>query len=138
MSKVNPLSCKEMKPMTTTTPFTGPDTQTDRLDRLERDNRSLRERLDKLEKHRGNTIASLIGNVILLISAALLIDYLGFLPSFVERLPLKARTVEADDYILRGQDGRPWGVLHVAGQELSVARYGADGRLQKDEPLAKP
>jgi hypothetical protein len=73
--------------------------------RLEKENRNLLSRVEKLEKRRGSSIPALIANVLLLVSAGLLASYLGLLPPAVDRLPLAARTVEAEEFILRPKDG---------------------------------
>jgi hypothetical protein len=122
-----------------TTPSSGADTQAARLERVERENRLLRERLDKLEKRTGSNLASLIGNIILLVSAGLLLDYLGVFPSAVQRLPLKAKTVEAEQYRLVSEDGTPLGIIQVSGDQTTITRYGPEGQpVKKELPPSKP
>jgi hypothetical protein len=76
------------------------------LNRLEQENRNLIKRLEKLEKKRGTALAAFVANVILLVSAGLLIGYLGLFPPGVERLPLEARTVTAGEFILHNGSQR--------------------------------
>ena len=72
--------------------------------KLERDCRNLQTRLEKLEKRRG-WFAAALGNVLLLVLAGLMADYLGWFPPAVDRLPLAARTVEAEEFVLRDRAG---------------------------------
>ncbi len=81
-----------------------PDFET-RMTRLEKENHSLAARLKTLEKQRRSTVPAFLANVILLISAGLLVGYLGFFPAGVDRLPLQARKVEAEEFVLRGKGG---------------------------------
>jgi hypothetical protein len=76
------------------------------LARLEKENRNLTSRLEKLEKQRRSSIPALIANVFLLVMAGLLANYLGLFPPPIETLPLRARTVEAQEFIIRNRDGR--------------------------------
>jgi hypothetical protein len=72
--------------------------------KLERDCRNLQTRLEKLEKRRG-WFAAALGNVLLLVLAGLMADYLGWFPPAVDRLPLAARTVEAEEFVLMDRAG---------------------------------
>ena len=72
--------------------------------KLERDCRNLQTRLEKLEKRRG-WFAAALGNVLLLVLAGLMADYLGWFPPAVDRLPLAARSVEAEEFVLRDRAG---------------------------------
>src|SRR5260370_12225288 len=92
-----------------------PDFET-RMTRLEKENHSLAARLKTLEKQRRSTVPAFLANVILLISAGLLVGYLGFFPSGVDRLPLQAGKVEADEYILRGKEGTVYARLIVTNE----------------------
>jgi hypothetical protein len=118
-----------------TTPSIGPDTVSDRLEKLERSNHNLAGRISQLEKQRASGFAALAANVIVLLSAALLIDYLGFLPPFVQRLPVAASIVAADEFVLRDADGKRWGKIHISQQQAVLTRYGRDGQPNKEEPL---
>jgi hypothetical protein len=72
--------------------------------RLEKENRNLVTRLEVLEKQKGSAVAALIANAALILSVVLLVGYLGFFPPGIIRLPLQARTVEADEIILNCRD----------------------------------
>jgi hypothetical protein len=72
--------------------------------KLEKDLRNLQSRLEKLEGRRG-WLAAGLGNVLLLVLAGLLADYLGWFPPRVDRLPLAARSVEAEEFVLRDRAG---------------------------------
>jgi hypothetical protein len=72
--------------------------------KLERDYRNLQTRLEKLERRRG-WFAAALGNVLLLCLAGLMADYLGWFPPAVDRLPLAARSVEAEEFVLRDRAG---------------------------------
>jgi len=72
--------------------------------KLERDCRNLQSRLEKLERRRG-WFAAALGNVLLLVLAGLMADYLGWFPPAVDRLPLVARTVAAEEFLLRDRAG---------------------------------
>jgi hypothetical protein len=72
--------------------------------RLEKENRNLVTRLEVLEKHKGSAVTALIANTVLILCAVLLAGYLGLFPSSIVRLPLQARTVEADEIILNCRD----------------------------------
>ena len=79
-----------------------------RMSQLEKENHNLAARLQKLEKQRRSSFPVFIANVILLVCAGLLAGYLGFfrfLPWPVERLPVQAGRVEAQEYILQDRDG---------------------------------
>jgi hypothetical protein len=75
------------------------------VDRLEKDNRNLIKRVEKLEKERRSSIPALIANVILLVSAGLLASMLGLFPPPIERLPLHAKTVTAEEFVVRNPEG---------------------------------
>lgn len=83
------------------------------VERLERDNRQLLERVAKLEKQKGSFLAALLGNALLLVVAGLLVGYLGFFPKEVDRLPLSARKVEAEEFVLRNKEGAVLARLQV-------------------------
>jgi hypothetical protein len=72
--------------------------------KLEKDFRHLQSRLEKLERRRG-WFAAALGNILLLVLAGLMADYLGWFPPAVDRLPLAARTVEAEEFVLRDRAG---------------------------------
>lgn len=74
--------------------------------RLEQENRNLVKRVEKLEKQRGSSLAALLANVLLLVTAGLLADYLGLFPSQVERLPIQARSVASEEFIVRTREGQ--------------------------------
>jgi hypothetical protein len=118
-----------------TAPAIGPSSVSDRLEKLERANHNLAGRIAQLEKQRASTIAALAANVILLVCAVLIVDYLGFLPPFVQRLPMAASIVAADEFVLRDADGKPWGKIHVSQHQAVLTRFGADGQAAKEEPL---
>lgn len=118
-----------------TTPISHAETQTERLDKLEREHRNLLTRLERLEKQRGSLLAALIGNVLLLVVAGLMADYLGFLPRPIERLPLKASSVEADELVLRAHDGKPWGKIQVTKDQVMLVRFEGEGQPTKEVPL---
>ena len=113
----------------------GPLSQAERLERLEREYRNLTPRLDRLEKQRGSCLAGLAGNVLVLVSIVLLLDYLGFLPAWFQHLPVAARSVDAEVFVLRDTDGKRWGQINVSRHRAILTRYGADGRPAKEEPL---
>jgi cell division septal protein FtsQ len=81
-----------------------PDLDT-RVTRMEKEHHNLAARLKTLEKQRRSSLPAFLAHVILLVSAGLLIGYLGFYPAWVDRLPLQARKVEAEEYLLRSKDG---------------------------------
>jgi hypothetical protein len=72
--------------------------------RLEKENRNLVTRLEVLEKQKGSAVAGLIANAVLIVSAVLLVGYLGFFPAGIVRLPLEARTVDTNEIILNYRD----------------------------------
>jgi hypothetical protein len=72
--------------------------------RLEKENRNLVTRLEVLEKQKGSAIAALIANTVLILSAVVLVGYLGFFPPGILRLPLRARSVEAGEIIVNFRD----------------------------------
>jgi len=73
--------------------------------KLEKDYRNLQARLDKLERRRGGWLAAGLANVLLLVLAGLLADYLGWFPPAVDLLPLAAKSVEAEEFVLRDRAG---------------------------------
>jgi hypothetical protein len=87
--------------MSSMMPVTDLNTQ---VAKLERDYRNLQARLEKLEGRRG-WFAAALGNVLLLVLAGLMADYLGWFPPAVDRLPLAARRVEAEEFVLRDRAG---------------------------------
>ena len=76
-----------------------------RMSRLEKENHSLAARLQKLEKQRRSSIPVFLANVILLVAAGLLAGYLGCFPRGMEQLPLQARRVQAQEFVLEDRDG---------------------------------
>jgi hypothetical protein len=79
--------------------------------RLEKENRHLITRLEitrleKLEKQQGISYTALVANVVLLLCAALLVIYMGLIPLGTTRLPLRAGTVNAEEFVLSGVDGK--------------------------------
>jgi hypothetical protein len=82
-------------------PVTDLNTQ---VTKLQKDLHNLQSRLEKLERRRG-WFAAALGNVLLLVLAGLMADYLGWFPPAVDRLPLAARTVEAEEFVLRDRAG---------------------------------
>jgi hypothetical protein len=121
-----------------TIPMPPIETEQDRIAKLEKEYRNLLTRIERLEKQRGSWIPGLLGSVLLLVMAGLMVDYLGFFPSAVERLPLKATAVEADEFVLRGPNGKVWGKLHVAGQEVTLTRYDSAGKPSDETISSKP
>jgi hypothetical protein len=115
-----------------TIPMPPVESEQDRIAKLEKENRNLLTRIERLEKQRGSWIPGLLGSVLLLVMAGLLADYLGFFPPAVDRLPLKATTVEADEFILRTPNGRVWGKLHVAGQDATLTHYESNGKTSEE------
>jgi hypothetical protein len=81
-----------------------------RVSRLEKENHNLSSRVQKLESQRRSSFPVFVANVILLVSAGLLAGYLGFfrfLPLRIERLPLQAGRVQAQEFVLEDQGGIP-------------------------------
>ena len=117
------------------TPELRPENQVERLEKLEREYRNLAARLHRLERGWGSCLAGLLGNAILLVAAALVLDYMGLLPAAVERLPLDAKSVAANEFVLRESQGRRWGMIHVSRNQAVLTRYGEDGRPAKEEPI---
>ncbi|HZT19941.1 MAG TPA: hypothetical protein VFA23_11100 [Dongiaceae bacterium] len=82
--------------MTTTTPTTA-----ERLDRLETEYRHLLARLEKLEKRRPSMLWEVLRQVVMVVAVVFLLHYMGFLPKMtflpkdLERLPLRASTIDA-------------------------------------------
>jgi hypothetical protein len=118
-----------------TTPIAQPESQTERLDKLEREHRNLITRVERLEKQRGSLLAALAGNVLLLVVAGLMADYLGILPHPVQRPPLQASSVETDELVLRAHDGKPWGKILVTKDQVVLVRLEGDGHPTKEVPL---
>jgi hypothetical protein len=114
----------------------GPDNAPDRLEKLEREYKNLQSRCESLEKQRSTWLSALVTNVLLLLLLAFLFDYMGYMPSAVNRLPVKAQSVDADEFILRGPNGKPALKILVAGQEPTLIRYDANGVAGKEEPLS--
>jgi len=73
--------------------------------RLEKENRNLLTRLEKLEKKQGFSVAVFVANVVLLLCAGLLGGYLGLYPRNFNQLPLRARSVETEELIVRSPNG---------------------------------
>lgn len=73
--------------------------------RLEKENRNLITRVERLEKQRGSVLLALLANAILLVTAGLLADYLGLFPTPIERLPLQAKQVQANEFAFRTAEG---------------------------------
>jgi hypothetical protein len=88
--------------------------------RLEQEHRNLLTRLEKLEKTRGSLIPAFLANVTLILTAALLVGYLGLYPPGILRLPLQARTVETDVLILHSRDGSTQARLTVDAKGMHV------------------
>jgi hypothetical protein len=86
------------------------------VNRLETENRNLVKRLERLEKRQASSILALLANVLLLVSVGLLADYLGLFPPAVNRLPLQAKTVAAEEFVI------------LNGEGAAVARVVVDGR----------
>lgn len=108
------------------------------IERLEREHKALSTRVQSLEKQKPSTWGILFGNVLLLVLAGILLDYLGFVPPRVERLPLRARSVEADDFLLRDGNGKLWGRLRVQDDQAVLQRLDAQGKpLGDPAPIAK-
>lgn len=76
------------------------------VSRLEQENRNLVKRVEKLEKQRASSLAAFLANVLLLVMAGLLADYLGLFPAPVERLPLQAKSVAAEEFTVRTREGQ--------------------------------
>lgn len=111
------------------------ESHADRLEKLEREHRNLVSRLERLEKRkRGAAFAGLVGNVLLLVVAGLIGDYLGLLGPYVQRLPLKARTVEADEFVLRDEEGKPALKLSTLKHQPMMMRFSGEEQ-PKSEPL---
>jgi hypothetical protein len=92
-----------------------PDLET-RMTRLEKENHNLAARLKVLEKQRRSSIPAFLAHVILLASAGLLVGYLGFFPAWADRLPMQARKVEAEEYVLRGKEGTVYARLIITNE----------------------
>jgi hypothetical protein len=76
-----------------------------RMGQLEKEHHNLTARIQKLEKQRRSSVPVFVANVILLVSAGLLAGYLGFFPRGMEQLPLEARRVEAQEFVLHDREG---------------------------------
>jgi len=76
-----------------------------RMSQLEKEHHNLAARIQKLEKQRKSSVPVFVANVVLLISAGLLAGYLGFFPRGMEQLPLEARRVQAQEFVLQDRDG---------------------------------
>jgi hypothetical protein len=114
-----------------------PDFET-RMTRLEKENHSLTARLKTLEKQRRSTVPAFLANVILLISAGLLVGYLGFFPAGVNRLPLQAGKVEADEYILRGKEGTVYARLIVTNEGFRFEDEQGKVIFERPGPAVEP
>jgi hypothetical protein len=99
--------------------------------RLEKEIHNIIKRLEKVERVHRFSLAAFLANVLLLVSLGILAGYLGFYPPGVERLPLKARTVEADQITIRSADGTVRG-------HLTVDDKGAHFVDDQGKPLARP
>jgi hypothetical protein len=95
------------------------------LARLEKENHNLIKRVEKLEKQHRFSLTGLLANVLLLVLAGLFAGYLGFFPPGVERLPLKARSVEAEGFILLNPDGSIRSAITADDRGLHTADDGA-------------
>src|SRR5437016_7700670 len=104
------------------TPSLNPESDGQRLDRLEEEYRHLLKRLERLEKQRGGTWAGLVGSIILLVLLGLQLNSLGVLPSVLQKLPVQAQSIEADEVILRRPEGKPGAKLHLSKDQLTVTR----------------
>jgi len=87
--------------MSSMMPVTDLNTQ---VAKLEKDCRNLQSRLEKLERRRG-WFAAALGNVLLLVLAGLMANYLGWFPAAVDRLPVAASSVTAEEFVLRDRAG---------------------------------
>jgi hypothetical protein len=92
--------------------------------RLEKENRNLVTRLERLEKQRRSSIPAVLASVILLVCAGLLANYLGFYPPPIERLPLSARRVDAQEFIIRNEQGQLQARLVASGKGFQVLDAG--------------
>jgi hypothetical protein len=98
-----------------------------RMSRLEKENHNLTARLQKLEKQKRSSFPVFVANVILLVSAGLLAGYLGYfrylddyLPQGVQKLPLQAGRVEAQEFILQDRQGATRARLTVTSEGFQL------------------
>ena len=78
-----------------------------RMSRLEKEHHNLMARIQKLEKQKRSSFPVFVANVILLVSAGLLAGYLGSFRSlpWMEKLPLQAGRIEAQEFVLQDREG---------------------------------
>jgi hypothetical protein len=121
-----------------TAPLTPSESQAARLEKLEREYSHLVTRLERLEKQKSSWLPSFLGALLLLLLTGLVLDYLGFFPPAVQRLPLSAKTVDTEEILLRGPNGKPWGKLQVSGREAVLTRFDATGNAGPETPAFPP
>jgi hypothetical protein len=126
-----------------------PQPLADRIEKLERENRNLMARLDKLEKRGGAAIFEVLRTALLLVVAAVLLHMMGFLPRGLERVPVSARQVDAEqvrtdrleiqELILQDRSRTARARLEMRDNEPSLTFLDANGRIATEiPPKTKP
>jgi len=127
-----------------------PQPSAERIEKLERENRNLMARLDKLEKRGGGAaIFEVFHIALLLIVAGVLLHLMGFLPRGLERVPISARQVDANqvkaerlevqELILKDRSHTSRAKLEVRDNEPGLTFLDSNGRITSELPAkAKP
>ena len=121
-----------------------PQPVAERIDKLERENRNLMARLEKLEKRGGAVIFEVLRTALLLVVAAVLLHLMGFLPRGLERIPVSAGVVEAEqiktdrlevkELILQDRSHTGRAKLEVRDNEPGLTFLDAKGRITSEVP----
>jgi hypothetical protein len=121
-----------------------PQPSAERIERLERENRNLMARLDKLEKRGGAAMFEVLRTALLLVVAGVLLHLMGFLPRGLERVPLSARQVDANqikterlevqELILQDRSHTSRAKLEVRDNEPSLTFLDGNGRITSEVP----
>jgi hypothetical protein len=121
-----------------------PQPLAERIDKLERENRNLLARLEKLEKRGGAVIFENLRTALLLVVAAVLLHLMGFLPRGLERVPVSARLVDAEqiktdrlevkELILQDRTNMGRAKLEMRDNEPGLTFLDAKGRITAEVP----
>jgi hypothetical protein len=114
----------------------------ERIDRLEKENRNLVTRLEKLEKRGGAIVFEVLRTAVLLVGIVLLLHMMGLVPLNLERVPLVARTVEAEtlkvqrveanDVVVEDRSGTPRARLSLRDSEPTLTFLDGQGQARRE------